>query len=505
MNSSGYTVTILGYCEFDQQGILAIFLRGSFKDLLLAQGEFVLVIERGEECYIFSSHYGVCNYYYVEGKGKLFHGSQVIDLVRSSGLEWKWNWSALGDLVLFEHLLGNDTLHPAIKRMPQGSILHFSGDKLTISSFSWGDVHETKASSPENALRMFNGGMERWVDKSAVVSLSAGTDSRLILSYFLRNGLRPRVVTMGDMKSTDVIAAQNIVKKFRLEFTSIPLVADDYIAHSGTIVSLTNGTYGATHWHTYLYTLDACLRDSTLFIGTNGEFAKSAYMDKGLYSYVANAGSNLTLPWFWKRKLGSFFHPDEIAQLSMDFRNEFLIKGRQRRHTRLLGFCPYPLLDSLDYFYLTQRVRNFMGNGMRLYSANGVWRAPFLNHDWVESIWNLERFWKLGKRWHRYAIQKNYPALMNFPSEENQNVLHSSPEMGYWLRKKAGHFFPYADCSRIFGEKTIKSWILDNASQIDDIMNRNLVEKIMKNSGERIREVSFLFNIITWAQQIKKK
>jgi asparagine synthase (glutamine-hydrolysing) len=74
-------------------------------------------------------------------------------------------------------------------------------------------------------------------------------------------------------------------------------------------------------------------------------------------------------------------------------------------------------LPGLTRYYFEQRVPNFYANGIKMYMDSSQWRSPFHSRRWIDQIWNLPASWKLGSNWHRFAIAKNMPKLLEFPEE----------------------------------------------------------------------------------------
>jgi asparagine synthase (glutamine-hydrolysing) len=51
---------------------------------------------------------------------------------QSAGLDWQWNWRALAAVSCFEHVLGNDSLHPLVSRLGAGEIVTVRGGSLDL-------------------------------------------------------------------------------------------------------------------------------------------------------------------------------------------------------------------------------------------------------------------------------------------------------------------------------------------------------------------------------------
>jgi hypothetical protein len=92
-------------------------------------------------------------------------------------------------------------------------------------------------------------------------------------------------------------------------------------------------------------------------------------------------------------------------------------------------------LSSLDHFYYHQRVKNFIGNGLKLYGQFGKVVAPMADPHWVAVAKSMPRRLKLGSRWHRHAIAKLCPELLAFPEQATGRPMALDP--GFVYRKKS--------------------------------------------------------------------
>jgi hypothetical protein len=92
-------------------------------------------------------------------------------------------------------------------------------------------------------------------------------------------------------------------------------------------------------------------------------------------------------------------------------------------------------MNRLDHVLLTQRVRLFGGHDMAMLLAHAPTRCPFLDRRWIEVVARLPRRTKLGDRFHRYAIAKLAPRLLEFPFGGARRPEPTTPPF-YWLRDR---------------------------------------------------------------------
>ncbi len=377
-----------------------------------------------------------------------------------------WNYTAVGDLLAFDHTLGDDTLTES----PPYSvplIEEVRGDltALTVS------ILQESITNP----------------RSLVLSASGGFDSRLLLAALLHLGIRPRLMVCGPRGNFDRDVVEQVGRKLSLEVTAVELCAQDYVDHAERIVEVTGGTKAARHWHTFLYPLKAGLdTDCNIVVGANGESMRSYYFDRGL---ISNATRVLPreplLRGFWGMKARTPFRTDQLQGLSAPLREELCGQGLRRRIDRLVAASRGgDFLSSLDHFYYHQRVKNFIGNGLKLYRQFGEVIAPMTDRRWVAVAKSMPRRQKLGSRWHRQAIEKLCPELLSFPEQGTGRPMGVTPDPLYWRRKR-GVGPPYADYANWLRSPAFSDMVMNRRDSIRELMSPDLVESVMKSGSVR--------------------
>jgi asparagine synthase (glutamine-hydrolysing) len=342
--------------------------------------------------------------------------------------------------------------------------------------------------------------------------MSGGFDSRVLLSSVLKLGHRPKAfLSQGTADSTDVEISRAIASRFSIPLEVVSLDPVDYIRYGPEISRLTNGTKTATNWHAYIYAAKATTNlNSAFIVGTNGEFARSYLADYGIITTIADTLMPATaLRAFWSRKVKSWLSSSELAGCNSDFVEEFSESGRQARVSRLCKLCNPPFSKGLDRFYLEQRVRNFTANGLKLTFAHAACRTPFLGREWTVLAWNLPRRWKMGNNWHRYALARNEPALMDFPEEHIGIRVRENAPSFYWTRfRKRRPVVGYAKYRDWLAEGPLADHLRANAHQIAEIIAPETVLKILdqhRTDRSRERVLSLLLSLIYWCTYLNSR
>jgi hypothetical protein len=503
---------VIGYCDHTASEIGGLIEAGKANQLLGLRGEYTIVYTRDDIVVVVTSYIGAMQYcYYYDGK-TFSHGKTIIEIIREVGLHWDWDWRSVGDLCELENLTESRTLHKHIKKVPPGSILRFD-KKLSIHSKRLIDTIKTADNGdPVQAVEIFNDETKFWASEKPYLSLSGGFDSRCILSSMLKQDIFPTVVTLGEETSSDISVAKKIARCFGLEHIIVNLNIDELIQNGERIATITNGSKPARHWHTHLYPRKACVPvDQSFYVGTLGEFARSYYFDKGVAGILLDTWGEKAQRMYWRSKLIKHrtFKEQELKYLSPELEKEVSPEGIELKATQNAELSRGEFLAGGTRYYLEQRVPNFYANGISMYNDTTQWRSPFHRIDWLKQIWNISDNWKLGSNWHRLAIKRNFPMLLNFSEEKGfmQDRMLSKAPPFYWTEAMQRVKYKTYDLSGgWYRDKKIREIILDNLDCLDDICQKPLPEKILDDhvrDGNRVKAISFLLTIVNFKKALR--
>jgi len=510
-NTSINRLRKIGYTKYSEKQLLDLFLGQGFDSLRDVGGEYILILEGGNECALITSPVGAMHYYYYYDGNRFFHGDKIIDILNQATIPWHWNWSALGDLCQLENLTDNQTLHASIRRVPPGTFLYHKNGQLNLDVKCYIDSIPSLRPDPNAAVEAMNQEVATWSGNNPYLSLSGGFDSRVILGSMLQQGIKPNLITMGNDHCSDVRTAKAIASEYNLTHDLIRINIDDFFEHAPRISYLTNGTKAACHWHTYLYPLKAQIpTESSFFVGTLGEFARSYYFDKGQLGRLAELNPNWALQKFWNMKLNRHptFLASELPALNDKFAEQLYPAGINSRVDRLTSYCKTQFLPGLTRYYFEQRVPNFYANGIKMYTDSSQWRSPFHSRRWIDQIWNLPVSWKLGSNWHRYAIAKNMPKLLEFTEENGfvpNKMLAKAPPLYWTSAMRRTPYISYDLSSEWYRDPRLQDFIYSNRKSIDNIIDPALVATILlnhKSGDDRTRTLAFLLTMIYWKQNL---
>ena len=434
-------------------------------------------------------------FHYTNGQGELYHHKNFFDLYRLSGLKWAWNRKALFCLNNFDHLIGDDSLHPEIKRLKNASILVNFRAKTWLTTFQ--EFDRQGLCDLEQGIHIYKSLCDDYLDSSRNIflSLSAGMDSRLLLATCLAKGIKPLTATMGKRTSTDVKIAGLLAKRFALEHRSIELEVKDYLDASvkRQIIYATGGTKSLNNWHTFIYINKVDYSPQCLhFAGSNGELTRSYYFDKGVFAKVLQLSDLGFLPFYFSLKINkgnryvikSLYTPEVAEQVKKE------ITGLAVGHNDM---------EKFDHFYATQRVRHFIGNGVALYNLKFKTTSPFLDNRFIKLAQGLSRKYKLNSIFHKAAIRHLCPDLLSFPNSENSSPINDFGSDFYFLRKSA--FVGYGIGDELLSSHEFQSTIVENPD-LDDWVDKK--ERVGLFENKEMRTISFLATLAETIKLIKE-
>ena len=493
----------------EETGNLLAQLRWNPAAVIDWPGEFSIAWQEGPGTKLLCSRNGVSQLFYCCTPQGLYFGGSVLEVVREAELAWEWNWRSLACLAYFGHTVGDDTLHARVRRVGAGQIVSWRDGELSKTTLA------PPKTGSRNALVTAAEALCRFVEKhgsdDAVLSMSAGFDSRVLLACFLECGIRPRLLVMGREGVTDARVVKPIAFTFGLPLQIVDVPASDYFRYRRRIVSLTSGTKTWDHWHTYIYGQRAGLtRDDKLFIGSNGEFARSYYCDRGLPSLAAAGMGSLARQLFWSAKLRRRVPLPSAAEGLASELDYWFHDGREELLAAITKGYGLPFAEALDEFYLRERVRSFISNGLALVSDVCRPRTPFLDSEWINAVRRLPRRFRLTDRWHRFALETLCPRLLNFPVDDTTRPMGSRPRIGNWLGA-AGHgpTTHYVDYDSLFRSRDFLDYLFKTIGLIETVIEPEKAYRwirkclLFSDRQAATRSLAYLATLGSWMEAVR--
>ena len=310
-------------------------------------------------------------------------------------------------------------------RTPWRDVRHLPGGSLfTRAPGRRGQIAERPALKLSDWPRSPDQALDRLIDavgrrfKAApdtMIPLSGGLDSRLLLACAVAAGHRPETFSYGAPASADLRIAAAVAEQAGCAFSAgtIDLETDSWMV--SRIARAGGGEVAVHHGHAIpgARALPQ-FHGRPVLTGTGSETFRSFYYERGMPGMSA-LGSGLlcsrlrpqAVRWAVEHIAG-----DRLARLSS--LSPELAKPIE---TELLGRigetldAASDLARGLDAVYLDLRVGRFVAAGQQLLNRFHPRMHPFLDEAVVKGLSGLPARWKLGARFHRWAIQTLAPHL----------------------------------------------------------------------------------------------
>lgn len=498
-------VTVYGYCAVPPARIESVIESGRAADLVDADGHFVIVYRGPSEDVIISARSGIVSYFMTSsGKsGRLGHGRDVATVACSARLRPGWNQAAVADYLIFGHPLGPATIHPEVIRLPGGVLVRVadqgSREVAAVPAASPGPGGFPY--SPPGAVDALLAAVDRDLPDDCTLSMSGGLDSRLLLAACLATGRRPRLLISGVPGSFDREVATLIGRRLRLPATVTSVRAKDVAQCLPSIAAVTNGLIPAGNWAGIAHVRSVLPGDAPVLFGFNGEIARLCY---GAHTGVGVLRTARSVP----RKdravlLGQVFESPFAQQerrwLGRELRDALEPAAVASRLIQVLGAAPGGAFTLADRLYLENYGPQKLGSDLAAIEAYTPWRAPLFAPAFVDRVRSLPLRWRLGDRFHRYAIGQCCRPLLEFPEEGYGPRLSRSVPARYWLRGPRPAQPPFFLDGAIFQDPDLLGLLARHGEQLAGLVDPVLVKRLTTLQAAGPHRSSLFFRLLALA------
>jgi asparagine synthase (glutamine-hydrolysing) len=519
------TLTTFGQLLTPPERLLTVLRRAAtaadLKPLLELEDNFVAVYTSGRHVWIVNSLYSLTAYFYALTPTGFAHGDTVHAVARSADVDLSWNHEAIADLMALGHLVSDETLARGVRSVPQGAVLHWDGERLETRRFQHGELAAPADGRDlsERLIELFLDGLRAGAGGRPVTTASSGLDSRVNLAGLLHLGLRPELLVMGDPASKDVAIVKEMGRAFDLRVNHVPLELSDYLDAAGEIARVTNGVKPFDHWHTHVFARRSGYgRGDQVVTGNNGEHVRAVGFDYGalalgLDGLSRHDGHRITdhlLARYWGMKTHVILRPEEIRACGPEFAAYY---GTSRQNQKWMGVMPpdRSFVWQSDAFVLEQRRRVFQACGLKLMSLHFSPFSPYMRKGWIDAAWSLPLAWRLGSRWHRHAVERLCPRLLDFPEEKEASRMLRRQRPLAWVPRlnkiyRRPRPIPYMDYDPLLRRREVAALLGDHAAELEDFMPKRLVESIVDEqlrSGGRRQLFVTLTGMAVWRASMR--
>ncbi|MCP5208399.1 MAG: hypothetical protein H7A01_14420 [Hahellaceae bacterium] len=342
------------------------------------------------------------------------------------------NPQAMLQMLCFSQVLDSSSIFAGVDHHEGGTkILVSANGELSVQVNRENALFTGEVTDFDDALDAFVAAVKSSLDHSpeAIISLSGGLDSRLILAAALSCGYKVTGLSYGSEGSSDIVIARALAAAAKIPlFTSRSRENQCKWQASKRIAEHGMGEVALHHGHALIDEdlITQTMRRSVI-TGTGAETYRAFYYDRGMPGFSLFGYKALTdrfLPHA-KRYIREEFGktatplknalPGHAAQI-----NSWLENVLTQHENNQLSAASY-----LDNFYLKVRVPRMVAAGQQLLDDFYDRSHPFLDQNVVHYAGNLPAHMKLGSTFHRKAIEKLSPKLASITWDKTSQPLKS--------------------------------------------------------------------------------
>jgi|GEM_PF-3149961 len=394
------------------------------------KGIFTIVILFRERFEIYTDHLGLSKFFYVEREGKFIISNSFEKCVQNSSGEISPTNIALFSLMY--HFYDGITLFKDVFHALPASAISYNGKKLEFSKYwTLNELRESKKEKSsltlnevhEKNLEVLKGYLDRFKGLKTSLTLTAGFDSRYILSGLLKLGAKPNTISYGNDAAKDVEIAGKISKGVGLTHSNyfLPYNLETYTEYANRSIKSGEGLTHLHRAHRLYMSSNADLSGSVLFTGHNGGesirgITYNDYFDSGLLKDI-NAGIEITEEYLRTKLKKYFIRDDKIdhAELIHKIKNYPFYSGNAQ--------------DNIFQFLYTNVASLHHYQDLFLYGLNSAHVVPFfLDIDILTNLFRSDfNLFELNSvikkqkfpKFYSTGIVENYPVLGKFIMNRN--------------------------------------------------------------------------------------
>ena len=278
-------------------------------------GHYVICYVYKCKCKIFTDEAGVRQLYYHKNKNKVVISTLLSEITEKiNGLEP--DWESIGSLLYNQFIVGNTTeLHNVKRLLPREEMT------IDIHDLSYDLSKRNIKRISENSKKIFISEVSRICNienKIPFLALSGGVDSRIILSFLLKNKKEFECYTVGNRKNYDRKMAVYLCRKFGIKNTIIDTNIKTKLSDIKELLTY-NGVSTILERATPYCIINKMFTHNDIIINGNfGEFYKRNYKFRTNLLLYGNLENYMRYAY----KLPSIFNKEISQQLKDGAKNE---------------------------------------------------------------------------------------------------------------------------------------------------------------------------------------
>ncbi|HAW07907.1 MAG TPA: hypothetical protein DCW42_01870 [Bacteroidetes bacterium] len=394
------------------------------KQLNNLNGHFVIIKWDNNEIKIFTDKLGLRDIYVCKNSQNGILFSTRIDWLLKI-INTKINFKEFGSRWLLFNQISSNSVFDGIERIGSGKSVFIDrkANIISINKKNWLPVFSEQNFSPDD----FSNTLEQLImfpllhNQRISLSLSGGMDSRVILSFLLKNNYTNWYAhTFGDKNSPDSVVVNKIISDHNIHHEQIDLPFPDIYGCLKEIreyvsATIINSEASAIIQLRNYNTLAG--RDEVIIDGGFGEIWRRDFFNRLLitgYKSLINKNTKEILPHM-KYFRANIFN-DEI--------NNIMWQGSEEQLQNI--FNELPRIEDigaenwLDLFAIKTRLSNYYSYEQARLDSLLFGYMPFIQPSLLENIFNLKINHRKNGKLFKYLISKNFKDLTKYPLAKGQ-------------------------------------------------------------------------------------
>ncbi len=472
-------------CSTDADILLGLYLISGENFVRNLNGAFcaALIDQRANSIIVVNDRLGLHPVYYSNFGNSFLFACGVRAILEDQSLPKNIDRVAIQEFLTFDHLLHQRTLLEDVKLLPQGSILRYHNNTLSITQyFNFQYLDEYPFCEPPAYQERFLIEIKKAVQRqsegnySKGLMLSGGLDSRFLLGL-LADTLSPadlHTFTWSIPGSDDARYAKEAAKIAGTQHHFFELKPDWLLKEGEKAVKLTDGMGNLVNLHAIANLEEETQFAQVIYKGFMGDamfgfglrprfwanYDPETQIHEHLQAYRDYRVLTFDLP-----EHPGFFTPIFLSRVQDELIEDFK-RGMRSADVRQLA-------TQRLYFDLTQRVPRMTINGVLVARDRAVIRLPFADNDLVDFSMTIPPYLAFERRLMIDSLIRAYPKMARIPTPRDhlpltncaREIIARNRHFIRWHLRRIGlgwlagpEHRPYKDYQTWF-RTTLREWI----------------------------------------------
>lgn len=410
---------------FNQNDWESLFTQRDFEDKLKQlNGHFVVIRWSDNKVTFYSDVLGLREISLIKTNKGVYFSTDTTWLSKFTDLEL--NFTEFGSRWMLFNQISDKSIFKNVIRVVAGksATVSLDGNNISIKDYDWLPSASKKNFGYEEFSSKLTSLINLTIPKTHHISLSlsGGMDSRVILSYLLKNNLSFDTHTFGNPAHPDSLIANKIADSFKIKHEQIhtefpdknKLIQDISDYTSQTLVN--NAASAVLQLQNY-WELKG--RDIVLIDGGFGEIWRREFFYKLFLNgknALLNKGIKKIIPYLILHR-SDIFSSEIILQMENGIELQL-----DELFTKLPEVRKDDLGNWLDLFAIKTRITNYYSHEQARLDNHLVSVMPFLQPSILKELFNVSPNLRQNGKLYRKIIKSNSPSLRKFALAKGQSI-----------------------------------------------------------------------------------